>query len=95
MTLVATADDAKPPRIATDLAILHERATRVGLDVNLDLLATIRTDDDELVVHIVRARPAPSRPRPAFGSRLRATRFDAQAARRNRRDLVLYRNRCE
>src|SRR4030095_7004703 len=43
--------DADAPRIAARLAVLDERATHVGLDVDLDFLSAVRTGDGEGVVH--------------------------------------------
>jgi len=50
-TVVAVARDANQPRIATDLAILHERAPHVGLEIDLHCLATVRALHYELGIH--------------------------------------------
>jgi len=52
---VPAADDVHPPRATTDLAILHEAASDVRLDVDLDGLAAVRTRDREVVRHQVSA----------------------------------------
>src|SRR5439155_25620695 len=38
---------AHEPRVAADLAVLHEAAAHVLFDVDLDLLATVRARDEE------------------------------------------------
>src|SRR5437867_11777009 len=40
-----------PPRVAADLAVLDETASRIRLDVDLDLLAAVRAYDKEEIVH--------------------------------------------
>ena len=86
-TLLAAASDAQTPRIAAHLAVLHEAAARVGLDVDLHFLTAVRTRHDELVIHVmVAATPAATEP-PSAGVRLRAAG--------NRPDLILYRSRRE
>ena len=49
VTVVAGPVDADAPGIAADLAVLHQGAANVGLDVDLDLFAAVRTGDEELV----------------------------------------------
>jgi hypothetical protein len=41
--------DAYQPRVAADLAILHEAPANVPLDVDLNLLAAVGASDRELV----------------------------------------------
>ena len=45
--------DAEPPRIAAHLAVLHDRAANIGLDIDLDLFSTIRTGHQELIIHVL------------------------------------------
>ena len=52
--VLAGTDDANAPGVAADLAVLHEGAGHVGLEINLDALTTVRTRDEELIVHDVR-----------------------------------------
>jgi hypothetical protein len=49
--IVASARYADAPWIAADLAVLNEAAMNVRLDVDLYLLTTKRTRDQELVWH--------------------------------------------
>ncbi len=44
--------DVQAPRVAADLAILDQGASNVRLDVDLNLLAAVRTGDQELFVHL-------------------------------------------
>ena len=50
IAIVAGSEDADAPRVAAHLAVLHEAASHVGLEVDLDLLAAVRTGDLELIV---------------------------------------------
>jgi len=43
-------DDMKAPWVAAHFAVLHERPANIGLEVNLDLFAAVRTRDDELIL---------------------------------------------
>src|SRR5512140_400736 len=52
--VLAAALDAQEPRIAADLAVLHEAAADVALEVDLDVLAAVRTVDDEILFHPAR-----------------------------------------
>ena len=49
--VLAGAEDADAPWVAADLAVLDERTPDVRLEINLDLLAAIRTRHVELIVH--------------------------------------------
>ncbi len=49
--VVPPSGDPHAPRITADLAILDERAANIGLDVDGDVFAAVRTGDKELVVH--------------------------------------------
>jgi hypothetical protein len=51
-TVIATACYSDAPRVTADLAVLHERATHVRFDVDLDLLAAVRARDQEAIVHL-------------------------------------------
>src|SRR5205085_9169088 len=51
ISLVVLANHVHAPRVATDLAVLHERPPHVRLDVDLDILAAVGTVDDEVIVH--------------------------------------------
>src|SRR5262245_56900752 len=51
-TVLAAPTDSHTPRIAADLAVLHEGAANVRLDIDLDLLATERTDHREESQHL-------------------------------------------
>jgi len=46
---------ADAPWIAADLAVLHEAAMDIRLDVDFHLLAAERTRDQELVWHVPRS----------------------------------------
>jgi hypothetical protein len=46
-------DDPKAPRVAAHLAILHERSANVRLEVNLNLLAAVRTGYEKLILQVV------------------------------------------
>src|SRR5215470_16282398 len=79
VAFVAAAGDPDSPGVAADFAVLDEAAADVGLDVDLDLLAAVRTRDQEAIVHrrvatSVHARPlaastGESVPAPVAGSR--------------------------
>jgi len=47
--IVASTGHLDPPGVAADLAVLNEASFDVGLDVDLDRLAAIRTGDEKLV----------------------------------------------
>ena len=51
VAIVARAVHADAPWIAADLAILDEAALHVGLEIDFDLLAAVRTGDKKLIVH--------------------------------------------
>jgi hypothetical protein len=51
VAIVAGTVDAHAPRIAADLAVLHESTRHVGLEIDFDLLTAVRTRDEELIVH--------------------------------------------
>jgi len=51
LAVLAGSVDPDAPGIAADLAVLHERASDVGLEIDFDLLAAVRTDDVELIAH--------------------------------------------
>jgi hypothetical protein len=38
------------PRVATHLAVLHERPRDVHLDVDLDVLSAVRARDDKILL---------------------------------------------
>ena len=44
--------DADAPRVAAHFAVLNERSPNIWLDVDLDLLAAVRTRDRESIVHL-------------------------------------------
>jgi hypothetical protein len=49
--LVPIGRDAELPWITADLAVLHERPSDLGLEIDVDLLATVGARDLELRVH--------------------------------------------
>ena len=53
VAVVAGPGHADAPGIAAHLAILHEGAGHVGLEIYLDLLAAVRTRDEQLIVHSI------------------------------------------
>src|SRR5687768_11224851 len=64
-TLLAATSDPQPPWIAAHLAVLHEASARVGLDVDLDFFAAVRTRHDELVIHLLTGTSLPDECRSA------------------------------
>jgi hypothetical protein len=42
--------NAQEPRVAAHLAVLHEGARDVHLDVDLDVLSAVRARDDEILL---------------------------------------------
>src|SRR5438034_1856929 len=56
--LIAVTEDTKLPGIAADLAVLNQPAANVRLEVDFDLLATVRPRHDELVGHTAIIRPS-------------------------------------
>src|SRR5215207_8882344 len=75
MTLLAAPDDPQAPRIAADLAVLHERSPRVRLDEDLNLFAAVRTRHHKLVIHTARERLPPPRSRTPAEGRSAADQF--------------------
>jgi hypothetical protein len=53
VTIFAAPNDANAPGVAADLAILHEAARDVRLEVDFDILAAVRARYDKIVVHCV------------------------------------------
>jgi hypothetical protein len=51
VTIFATSNDANAPGVAADLAILHEAACDVRLEVDFDILPAVRARYDKIVVH--------------------------------------------
>src|SRR5665213_2339343 len=51
VALFTSACHAHAPRITADLAVLHEAAAHVGLDVNFHLLAAVGARHEKLVIH--------------------------------------------
>src|SRR5262245_11883200 len=49
LTVLTGPVDADPPWIAAHLTVLHQRAADVRLEIDFDLLAAVRTSDEELV----------------------------------------------
>jgi hypothetical protein len=49
--------DAQEPRVAAHLAVLHEGARDVQLDVDLDVLPAVRARDDEILLDARFAHP--------------------------------------
>src|SRR5688500_16577173 len=64
-TRLAATSDPQPPWIAAHLAVLHEASARVGLDVDLDFFAAVRTRHDELVIHLLTGTSLPDECRSA------------------------------
>src|SRR5437870_1516361 len=46
-TILAGSADPHAPRVAADFAVLNERAADVGFEIDLQLLAAVRTRDGE------------------------------------------------
>jgi hypothetical protein len=50
--IVVSTRHLDPPWVAAHLAVLNEAAVNVRLDVDFDVLAAIRTGDQEVVWHL-------------------------------------------
>ena len=57
VAVLAASRHAYAPRVAADLAVLHEAALHVGFDVDFDRLATVRTGHQVLIVHTYNIAP--------------------------------------
>jgi rhodanese-related sulfurtransferase len=51
VTIFTAPNDANAPGVAAHLAILHEAARDVRLEVDFDVLAAVRARYDKIVVH--------------------------------------------